>query len=739
MFWIPSETGDQFAGALAVGDFNDDDIDDLAIGIPAESVLGNTAAGAVQVIYGARGGLTKQANQFWHQDSTDIVGDAEAFDLFGASLAVGDFNGDGRDDLAIGVPFEEINDNAEAGAVAVLYSGEDGLSAENNQFWHQDVENLKGVAEPGDNFGEALVAADFNNDGFDDLAVGIAGETVGGNAGAGAIAVIFGSAAGLTTAGDELWNQDDPNIRDQAEAGDSFGAALAAGDFNQDGFDDLAIGVPGEQLDAKSSAGAVSILYGDRNGLSTANDDFVHQDLTEVEGEAASNDTFGFALATGDFNRDDYDDLATGIPGKVVDGAADAGAVHVLFGSAAGISGDNDQLWTQSDSLGQAAEAGDRFGETLITADFDNDEADELVVGSPGESIDLTANVGLVTVLSGSREGLSASEGSAWSQTDLGLVHDADEAFGSALAAGNFNDDQFHDLAVGTPLDTVNTVLRAGAVNLLFGAVDSDQPTVTINQAPTQLDPVVESPIRFTVQFSEPVTGFNADDVLLDGTAGASQAVVTGAGPSYEVDVSGMTRGGSVIASIPAGAAVDGSGNPNLASTSFDNVVTFEESVSVIIIQATGQDDPTADGTVVFTAQFSEPVFGFEATDVMVSGTAGATNVTLSGGGSDYSIHVSGMTQTGTVVANIPSGVATNAAGSPNQASTTIDNVVQFQQGITVVVGQGRFQEDPTSNESINFIVQFSEPVTGFRSEDVVLSAHRRRHHGVGIWRRYHV
>ena len=105
--------------------------------------------------------------------------------------------------------------------------------------------------------------------------------------------------------------------------------------------------------------------------------------------------------------------------------------------------------------------------------------------------------------------------------------------------------------------------------------IDTLPPAVTIDQASGQADPASVSPVHFGVVFAEPVTGFADGDVALSGTAGATTALVTGSGTTYDVAVSGMTGDGTVIASIPAGAAVDAGGNGNTASTSIDNTVTL--------------------------------------------------------------------------------------------------------------------------------------------------------------------
>ncbi|MEI5583713.1 Ig-like domain-containing protein, partial [Agromyces sp. CCNWLW208] len=104
-------------------------------------------------------------------------------------------------------------------------------------------------------------------------------------------------------------------------------------------------------------------------------------------------------------------------------------------------------------------------------------------------------------------------------------------------------------------------------------------PTVTIDQGSAQPDPSGTSPIVFDVVFSEPVNGFTGADVQLRGTAKpAGATVVALSATQYRVQVTGMSKGGTVTASIPAGAVVDAAGNPNVASTSTDGTVTFNKS-----------------------------------------------------------------------------------------------------------------------------------------------------------------
>ncbi len=213
----------------------------------------------------------------------------------------------------------------------------------------------------------------------------------------------------------------------------------------------------------------------------------------------------------------------------------------------------------------------------------------------------------------------------------------------------------------GCSVGTVILRLAGGAVTNEIGGVnaptlgpvvtiDRSGPTVTINQASTQPDPTGSSPILFAVVFSETVTTFDAGDVVITGTAGGTKtATVTGGGALYLVSVTGMTTNGTVIASITAGATTGLAGNPSSASTSTDNVVTWDTGPpSVTINQAVGQPDPTNVSPIVFTAVFTEPVTGFTSGDVTLTDSrAGILNAVVTGGPTTYTVTVTGMTTTG--------------------------------------------------------------------------------------------
>jgi FG-GAP repeat protein len=300
--------------------------------------------------------------------------------------------------------------------------------------------------------------ADFNNDGADDLAIGAPGEGVGAAAGAGAVTVVYGSGAGLSGPGSQLFTQ----AGSAPETDDQFGAALAGGDFNEDGFADLAVAAPLEDVGGTVDAGAVSVLYGSAGGLTTTGS----QLFTQVGSAPEPNDQFGFALAAGDFNNDGADDLAAGAPFEAVGASRPAaGALSVLYGSGAGLTTTGGQLFTQ---VAGAVETDDVFGFALAAGDFNNDTFADLAAGAPFEDVGTTFDAGAVSVLYGSGAGLTTVGGQLFTQV-AGTV-EAVDLFGDALAAGDFNNDGFADLAVGAPFEDVGNTLGAGAVSVLYGS-----------------------------------------------------------------------------------------------------------------------------------------------------------------------------------------------------------------------------------------------------------------------------
>ena len=166
---------------------------------------------------------------------------------------------------------------------------------------------------------------------------------------AGVVTILFGSSSGYSGEDSTYWVQPflGPNIE---ETSDRFGAALAAGDFNGDGLDDLAVGAPGQDVFGIEAAGAVYIIYNAARGAESSEWSSVVQGLGFLE-LAEETDNFGSVLAVGDFDGDSYNDLAVGVPSEdvTVDTTtfSDAGVVQVIYGSQDGLTIDGDELFYQ--------------------------------------------------------------------------------------------------------------------------------------------------------------------------------------------------------------------------------------------------------------------------------------------------------------------------------------------------------------------------------------------------------
>ena len=380
-----NEEDDRFGSALAAGDFNGDGLCDIAIGVPFEDLSGKTNAGNVIVLYGDTDGLNQNSGlpaQSWNENSSGIKGVSETGDHFGSTLAVGDFDGDGRDDLAIGIKDENIGSLKDAGTVLVLYGSSGGLT-NRDQLWHENSSGIKGVAEAYDRLGESLASGDFDNDGYDDLAIGIPREDIGSIKNAGTVLVLFGGANGLTSR-NQLWHENSSGIKGVSEAYDYLGYTLAVGDFDGDDYADLAIGLPYENAGAKSNSGTVLVLYGNSRGLSDR-DQLWHEDSIGIKGVAEAGDYFGLALLAYDENRDGRDDLLIGIPGENIGSIKDAGTALLLYGGSNGLTSVDTLYSLNNGDYAETAQAGDRFGASLMWADTIGNGTNSLFVGFPGQ------------------------------------------------------------------------------------------------------------------------------------------------------------------------------------------------------------------------------------------------------------------------------------------------------------------------------------------------------------------
>jgi hypothetical protein len=217
--------------SVAVGDVNGDGKADIALGATGEDVGINTDQGRAYVFSGATGSLL----------FTLDIPMTEAFAHFGLSLAVADVNGDAKGDIAVGTPYEDVGGNQDQGQ-AYVFSGANGSLL---FTWDNPMPQWTGQ------FGYSVAVGDVNGDGRGDIAVGARSEDVVGGIADQGQAYVFSGADGSL-----LFTLDIPN----PEAGAFFGHSVAVGDVNGDGKGEIAVGAFGEDVGGNADQGRAYVF-----------------------------------------------------------------------------------------------------------------------------------------------------------------------------------------------------------------------------------------------------------------------------------------------------------------------------------------------------------------------------------------------------------------------------------------------------------------------------------------------
>lgn len=432
-------------------DFNGDGYVDLAVGSPHGKVSGRNGAGFVTVTYGRSSGLNTGKRQVIHQNTTGVGGTAESGDHFGYAVASADFDSDGYADLAVSAPDEDSGSATNIGALTIFWGMSSGLST------YATTDAFESGLPNGARAGTSLTAGNFN--GFENADLGYTGAAgwgwlafdpglysqsakatrIGGKRGfvhnrlpvpgkradvraaaAPAVQAKVRSGYSVTKAHPDLvltWydpaapagEQNWVVLTQPTQEGQALGArtsiqtpaagGAAVGDFDGDGYGDLAVGRPG---DAGHTGGEIGLYKGTATGFETTGT-VLSAATAGVPGTPATGDRFGADLSAADVNKDGRADLAIGAPGVKVGSATTAGGLYLLLGSASGITGSGAQ-WLSQDTEGVpgGAEKNDKFGYQVALLDLTRDGYSDLVVGGPGEN----ADEGSITVLRGRSTGV---------------------------------------------------------------------------------------------------------------------------------------------------------------------------------------------------------------------------------------------------------------------------------------------------------------------------------------------
>ena len=380
---------------------------------------------------------------------------------------------------------------------------------------------------------------DFNSDGYRDLVVSAPGGTVSGKKNAGYVAVLYGSANGLSTLRKATFSMSTPGIEGLAQSGDRFGQATATADVDRDGFDDLIVGTPGKDIGSTVDAGSATVLFGSATGLRAADSRWL-KEITPVAGShfgsglaagwfkvddsavaILSKDilwSFGFevtargrvmesdqsplsmfvppdfrptALTMGDYNKDRADDLVI-----LGNGTFDTAGV---YGRSVYVSGGRGG-WAAHYELTGGGQVG-------ASGDVNKDGYADVVVGAPDDrdSLGHLTTPGVVFVHFGGPNGPGSAEGGYhrqfWTQNSSGVpgVNRPADRFGAALTVRDVDGDGYDDVAIGAPGNDIGSAADAGTVWVMRGSASglTTKGVRVLSQSPQAVAGVPEKGDRF--------------------------------------------------------------------------------------------------------------------------------------------------------------------------------------------------------------------------------------------------
>ncbi len=342
-------------------------------------------------------------------------------------------------------------------------------------------------------------SSDFDGDGFSDAVVAdpYADPVVSSTpvVDAGQLTVLYGNSSTLGGGDVDTLVQGSGGVGNTASAGDRFGTTVAAADLDNDGYTDLLVGTPYEDISGQADSGLAQVIWGSSGGLGEGK---ASTQLTQSSfgRTAVAGDQLGYALDASNELSADSPMVAVGVPGGNVSGQNDAGWTGFF---AAGL---NDPRAVDQDSAGipGAAEVGDRFGEAITLGLMAGTSSRvDAAVGTPGEDLgsgtSQITNAGAFTIINDLYTGVVAGQAYDQNSTNVPGTAENNDAFGQVMdsvRAGNTT-----HVAVGIPSEDIGSAADAGSVQLFSSTGTTMTPGVGLTQDITNVADISEAGDQF--------------------------------------------------------------------------------------------------------------------------------------------------------------------------------------------------------------------------------------------------